>query len=306
MPAPLAIPPTVQPSRVAAAVFGTVSVVRIAVAAASPPAPDSAAAALSTPGSSASIGSRSPIRPVEQTATSIAPMPSAAATASAVACVSAKPALPVHALAPPALSTTAVSRPVVSTCWVHSTGAAFTRLLVKHAGRRVERAVVDDQREIGAAAGPDAGGDPGGPEAPGGGDAHGATPSALRPAVSGRPRTRLAHCTAWPAAPLPRLSIALQTTTRPESASTVACRWALLLPSGRGGVRPAAVGQQVDERLRRRTPPRGRHRTASASTPGRAGRAVTVARMPRGIGARTGVKDSVRAPVACRISGTCW
>jgi hypothetical protein len=37
-----------------------------------------------------------------------------------------------------------------------------------------------------------------------------------------------------------------------------------------------------------------------------AGTAVTVARMPRGIGASTGVNDSVRAPVACLISGVCW
>ena len=35
-------------------------------------------------------------------------------------------------------------------------------------------------------------------------------------------------------------------------------------------------------------------------------RAVTVARMPRGIGASSGVMDSVVAPVACLISGTCW
>ena len=28
--------------------------------------------------------------------------------------------------------------------------------------------------------------------------------------------------------------------------------------------------------------------------------------MPRGIGARIGVSDRLRAPVACLISGTCW
>ena len=41
----------------------------------------------------------------------------------------------------------------------------------------------------------------------------------------------LAHCTAWPAAPLPRLSSALTTMIRPESTSTVACRWQELEPA---------------------------------------------------------------------------
>ena len=44
-----------------------------------------------------------------------------------------------------------------------------------------------------------------------GGDAHTSTPESRRPAVSGRPSARFAFCTAWPAAPLPRLSSA-QTT----------------------------------------------------------------------------------------------
>ena len=50
IPAPLAIPPTVKPSaRRRRAVFGPLSVVRIASAAASPPPGESAAAAASTP-----------------------------------------------------------------------------------------------------------------------------------------------------------------------------------------------------------------------------------------------------------------
>src|SRR5215813_6709837 len=61
--------------------------------------------------------------------------------------------------------------------------------------------------------------------------AHGATPLADRPAVSGRPSIRLAHCTACPAAPLPRLSSALTTTIRPLSESTVDCRRQALEPS---------------------------------------------------------------------------
>ena len=60
------------------------------------------------------IGSRSPIRPVEQTAISPAESLIAAARRSAVACVSWKPSGPVQALAPPELSTTARTRQVVS------------------------------------------------------------------------------------------------------------------------------------------------------------------------------------------------
>ena len=44
-----------------------------------------------------------------------------------------------------------------------------------------------------------------------GGDAHTSTPVRRRPAVSSSPSARFAFCTALPAAPLPRLSIA-QTT----------------------------------------------------------------------------------------------
>ncbi len=64
------------------------------------------------------MGSRSPISPVEQTATSMGPVSvpqfdSVAATASAVAWVSWNPSGPVQALAPPELSSTARRRPVV-------------------------------------------------------------------------------------------------------------------------------------------------------------------------------------------------
>src|SRR5271157_6540688 len=116
------------------AIFTTVSVVLIASAAASPPAREASATAASTPGRSLSIGSRSPIRPVEQTAISPAPTsPSAAARCSAVACVSWKPSGPVQALAPPELSTTARTRPPLTTWRVQVTGAACTRLVVNTA-----------------------------------------------------------------------------------------------------------------------------------------------------------------------------
>src|SRR3954447_2388603 len=133
MPAPLAIPPIVQPSPRCTVVLGTESVVMIARAASSPPSSASPFTAAVTPGSSLSIGSRTPISPVEATATSIAPMPSSAARCSAVAWVSWKPSGPVQALAPPEFSTTARSRPDRSTCRLHWTGAAGKRLVVKTA-----------------------------------------------------------------------------------------------------------------------------------------------------------------------------
>ncbi len=134
MPAPLAMPPTVQPSwAVTVAVLCTVSVVLMAMAAASPPSSDSAATAVSMPGSSLSMGSRTPIRPVDATATSpaLCSPPSACATFSAVAWVSWKPLGPVQALAPPELRTTALTEAPRMTCSDQSTGAALTRLEVK-------------------------------------------------------------------------------------------------------------------------------------------------------------------------------
>jgi hypothetical protein len=125
------MPPTVQPSFVTTDVLWTVSVVLMAMAAFSPPCSLRAAAAFSTPGSSLSMGSRTPMRPVEATATSPAPIPRTSAAFSAVAWVSWKPLGPVQALAPPELSTTAVSSPLLRTCSDHRTGAALTRLDVK-------------------------------------------------------------------------------------------------------------------------------------------------------------------------------
>ncbi len=72
------------------------------------------------------------MRPVEATATSPARCPSRlAATFSAVARVSWKPAGPVQALAPPELRMTALTAPSLRTCSLHTTGAAFTRFEVK-------------------------------------------------------------------------------------------------------------------------------------------------------------------------------
>ena len=76
MPAPLAIPPTVYPRARWNAILLTVSVVLIASAAVVPPLREASPSAASSPPSSRSIGSRSPIRPVEHTAISPADSPS--------------------------------------------------------------------------------------------------------------------------------------------------------------------------------------------------------------------------------------
>jgi hypothetical protein len=74
MPAPLAMPPTDQPSSAKLACFGNESVVMIASAAVGPPSVLSKGTSLVIPAVSLSIGSRTPMSPVEQTATSIAPI----------------------------------------------------------------------------------------------------------------------------------------------------------------------------------------------------------------------------------------
>ena len=95
IPAPLAIPPTDQPAPSTTTCLLTWSVVMIACAASSPPPPARAAYAASAPASTCSRGLARPISPVEQTRTSIAPMPAWSATRSATAWVVWKPSGPV-------------------------------------------------------------------------------------------------------------------------------------------------------------------------------------------------------------------
>src|SRR5690606_27603938 len=89
------------------------------------------------------------------------------------------------------------------------------------AGGVEPRALVDDEREVGGAARLEAAVDAGGHEPGGGGHAHGATPTVVRPVVSGSPRARFRHCTAAPAVPLARLSTAPTATSRRAASSTV-------------------------------------------------------------------------------------
>ena len=169
--------------------------------------------------SSWSIGSRSPISPVEHTATSPAPMPERARRrARRCGGCRGSPSGPVHALAPPELSTTARTTPARSTCCDHSTGAAFTRLRVNTPAAADCGPSLTHEGDVRVAAGLQPGDDAGRAEARGCGDAHGATPIAVRPAPSSRPSARLAFCSAWPAAPLPRLSMARRPRPRARSA----------------------------------------------------------------------------------------
>src|SRR5690606_29834149 len=95
--------------------------------------------------------------------------------------------------------------------------------------------VVDDERQVGTARRLETGGDAGGAEALRAGDGHassdqGATAVVGRPSVSGRPSARFIDCTAPPAVPLTRLSIAQTVTTRPALASTATCTSAVFAP----------------------------------------------------------------------------
>ena len=95
IPAPLAMPPTLQPAPSTTTCLLTESVVMIALAASAPPAPSRASWAASTPASTCSRSLARPISPVEQTTTSFAPMPTCSATRSATAWVVWKPSGPV-------------------------------------------------------------------------------------------------------------------------------------------------------------------------------------------------------------------
>lgn len=107
IPAPFAIPPTVKPDVVTAACFGCVSVVMIAAAAAPPPSSDSPATAGFSPGRSLSIGSWTPITPVDRTSTCSAGSPSNRPASAAVANAFSLPRSPVAEFATPELTMTA-------------------------------------------------------------------------------------------------------------------------------------------------------------------------------------------------------
>ena len=190
MPAPLAMPPTVQPSPVARRpAWRRVSVVRIASAASAPPSASSAAAAASTPASSRSIGSRSPIRPVEQTATSPAPMPERGGDVLGGAVrvgEAGGPGAGVGAAGVEHDRATAGRRR--RTCRVQSTGAALTRLLVNTPAAASSGPSLTTSATSGAPLALEAGGDARRPGSPAAAVTLTARPRRRRgPAVSGRP-----------------------------------------------------------------------------------------------------------------------
>jgi len=131
------MPPTVtsRPSICSrtAICLGTVSVVRIACAASSPPVGLSAAAARAAPAWMRAIGRLTPITPVEHTSTNRSSIASAPATAAAISRALIIPCSPVQALAQPLLIATAWALPAATRSRSSCTGAAATRFVVKTA-----------------------------------------------------------------------------------------------------------------------------------------------------------------------------
>ena len=94
----------------------------------------------------------------------------------------------------------------------------------EHAGRAVERPLIDDQGEILLALdGGDARRDARGAESFGECDTHGATPIFVSPLSSGSPSATFSDCTAWPAVPRFRLSMAAKAMRRPACRSVTTC-----------------------------------------------------------------------------------
>ena len=107
---------------------------------------------------------------------------------------------------------------------------------------------------------------------------------------------RLAICTAWPAAPFPRLSVVATTTARPACGSAVTWTCAPFDPA----TAPVTGHWPAGSRCTNGSPayasanaPRSALSGSGLSAAAGVSRAVQVARMPRGIGASTGVKEIV-------------
>src|SRR5690606_16332335 len=110
-------------------------------------------------------------------------------------------------------------------------GRGLDAVAGEDAGGGAGRPVVDDEGDVAVPAVLEPGDDAGGAEALRGGDVQGETPIVVRPSSSGRPRARLALCTAPPAVPLVRLSTAATTTMRPASSSRATCTRTVFAPS---------------------------------------------------------------------------
>ena len=192
------------------------------------------------PARSASIGSGLPITPVEQTTTSSAAMPSAARSPPPSRARRRMPWAPVQAFALPELTTTARARPSARCSRESTTGAAARRLRVNAPAA----AAAPSQATSARSGAPDslmpqvtpAARKPRGKQTPTPSRAHTPSPCAVSPAPSSRPSTRFAFCSACPAAPLTRLSIAAAQIAVCVRSSTQTPRWQLLAPCRRPGV----------------------------------------------------------------------
>ena len=149
IPEPLMIPTSVtgRPSTTAVvtAPLAKVSVVMIVAAASSHPH-GSAAKAASSPASALSMGSGTPITPVDATNTSDGTHPIADAARAAIASTAARPRCPVNALEFPAFTTSARACPSTSACRHHSTSGDGHRLLVSTPATLVPSARVTNVR----------------------------------------------------------------------------------------------------------------------------------------------------------------
>ena len=180
MPAPLAIPPMLQPLRPSTTTcLRTVSVVMIAVAASSPPSGPSAASAASTPASSTSRSLVSPISPVEQTTTSTAPMPETRSDLLGDRVGRLEALGAGVAVGAAGVQDHGAHHPVLDDLLAPEHRVGLATVGGEHRRGGEVRAVVDDQRQVLGARRLQPGGDAGGPEPLGCGDAH-AGPSRRR------------------------------------------------------------------------------------------------------------------------------
>ena len=137
----IAAPFAIAPSRtsppgsasVRCATLGVASVVQIASAAAAPPSGASSAAAARMPASTRSMGSGTPITPVDATSTSCGSAPTSSPASAVMRSASVRPCAPVAAFALPLETTIARARPALrsSDARLVRTGAPAAALRVK-------------------------------------------------------------------------------------------------------------------------------------------------------------------------------
>ena len=139
--------------------FSNASVVQIAVAKSRSPSARSSCAAASVPRVIASIGSGTPMTPVEATATTRSLTPQAIAAPPCIFAASSIPRPPVAAFALPELTTTARRPPRSVCCLVSRTGADSAPERAEARGARGLQLVADDQAEVPGAGALDPAGD---------------------------------------------------------------------------------------------------------------------------------------------------